>query len=54
MQEKVCGTGRRGSRKKNGEEIRLIACGGDGTLNEVINGAAGFGCFGGVMPWNGK
>lgn len=25
-----------------GEEIRLIACGGDGTLNEVINGIIGF------------
>ena len=25
-----------------GEEVRLYACGGDGTLNEVIAGAAGF------------
>lgn len=25
-----------------GEEIRLYACGGDGTLNEVVAGAAGF------------
>ncbi|MBQ9762169.1 MAG: diacylglycerol kinase family lipid kinase [Oscillospiraceae bacterium] len=25
-----------------GEEIRLYACGGDGTLNEVVQGAAGF------------
>src|SRR5699024_7829866 len=25
-----------------GEDIRLYACGGDGTLNEVINGAVGF------------
>lgn len=25
-----------------GEELRVYACGGDGTLNEVINGAAGF------------
>ena len=25
-----------------GEEIRLYACGGDGTLNEVVNGAAGY------------
>jgi len=27
----------------SGEPIRLYACGGDGTLNEVINGAAGCG-----------
>ena len=27
---------------ETGEEVRLYACGGDGTLNEVINGAAGF------------
>ena len=26
-----------------GEELRLYACGGDGTLHEVVNGAAGFG-----------
>ena len=25
-----------------GEPVRLYACGGDGTLNEVVNGAAGF------------
>ncbi len=25
-----------------GEELRIYACGGDGTLNEVINGVAGF------------
>ena len=25
-----------------GEEVRLYACGGDGTLNEVINGVVGF------------
>lgn len=28
--------------KASGEEIRLIACGGDGTLNEVLNGAMGY------------
>ena len=27
---------------ESGEEIRLYACGGDGTLNEVVAGAAGF------------
>ena len=27
---------------ETGEELRLYACGGDGTLNEVINGVAGF------------
>ena len=27
---------------ETGEEVRLYACGGDGTLNEVVNGAAGF------------
>ena len=26
----------------SGEELRIYACGGDGTLNEVVNGAAGF------------
>ena len=27
---------------KTGEEYRIYACGGDGTLNEVVNGTAGF------------
>jgi len=27
---------------EKGEEVRLYACGGDGTLSEVVNGAAGF------------
>ena len=27
---------------ETGEELRIYACGGDGTLNEVVNGAAGF------------
>ena len=27
---------------KTGEEVRLYACGGDGTLNEVVAGAAGY------------
>ena len=27
---------------QSGEQIRLYACGGDGTLNEVVNGAVGF------------
>lgn len=27
---------------QSGEEIRIYACGGDGTLNEVVNGAAGY------------
>ncbi len=27
---------------ETGEEVRLYACGGDGTLNEIVNGAAGF------------
>ena len=27
---------------ETGEEVRIYACGGDGTLNEVVSGAAGF------------
>lgn len=27
---------------ESGEETRIYACGGDGTLNEVVNGAAGY------------
>ena len=27
---------------ERGEDVRIYACGGDGTLNEVVNGAAGF------------
>lgn len=37
--------------EQQGEEIRLIACGGDGTLNEVVNGIMGHHCASvGVMP----
>ena len=28
---------------ESGEDVRIYACGGDGTLNEVVNGAAGYG-----------
>ena len=28
---------------QSGEEVRLYACGGDGTLNEVVNGVVGYG-----------
>lgn len=27
---------------RNGEQLRFIACGGDGTINEVFNGAVGY------------
>lgn len=27
---------------QSGEQVRIYACGGDGTLNEVVNGAAGY------------
>ncbi|OUQ26327.1 lipid kinase [Flavonifractor sp. An135] len=30
------------SAAESGEEVRIYACGGDGTLNEIANGAAGF------------
>mgnify|MGYP002510052861 CR=1 FL=1 len=38
------GDARRIARKaaEGGEPVRLYACGGDGTLNEVVNGVAGF------------
>ena len=38
------GDARRAARMaaETGEEARIYACGGDGTLNEVVNGAAGF------------
>lgn len=31
-----------GQAAQTGEPVRIWACGGDGTLNEVVNGAAGF------------
>ncbi|MEG2454965.1 MAG: acylglycerol kinase family protein, partial [Oscillospiraceae bacterium] len=27
---------------ETGEDVRIYACGGDGTLNEAVNGAAGY------------
>ena len=38
------GDGRRIAREavERGEAVRIYACGGDGTLNEVVNGAAGY------------
>ena len=41
---KQAGDARRVARMaaESGEDVRLYACGGDGTLNEAVNGAAGF------------
>ena len=39
-QEGACEIARAAAQR--GEPLRIYACGGDGTLNEVINGAAGF------------
>ena len=39
-QEEACDIARAAAQR--GEPLRIYACGGDGTLNEVINGAAGF------------
>lgn len=41
---KKAGDARRVAREaaESGDEVRVYACGGDGTLNEVINGAAGY------------
>jgi len=42
---KRAGDARRVAREaaESGDEVRIYACGGDGTLNEVVNGAAGYG-----------
>lgn len=44
VRTKKAGDARRIARMavETGEEVRIYACGGDGTLNEVVNGAAGF------------
>lgn len=37
--------------QKKGENIRIIACGGDGTFNEILNGIMGYDCASvGIMP----
>ena len=40
----AAGEGRQAARQaaETGEPVRIYACGGDGTLNEVVNGAAGY------------
>ena len=40
---RAAGEGRQAARQaaETGEPVRIYACGGDGTLNEVVNGAAG-------------
>ena len=51
---KVMYTGKEGDARRfipeaarPGEPVRIYACGGDGTLDEVVNGAAGPSAFGG-------
>ena len=41
---RAAGEGRQAARQaaETGEPVRIYACGGDGTLNEVVNGAAGY------------
>lgn len=48
LDTEIAYTGRRGDARRiteeaaaRGEPVRIYACGGDGTLNEVVNGAAG-------------